>query len=80
MATNNGRGQTPSVSVNPLFHCHIVKKAKKYPPKNNPTVGFQKLGGSTYSLISLCQLNVFEVSGVFFLFLLVKFEIDSFIL
>ena len=41
VATNKGRGQTP------LYHCQILRKARKYPPKKRPNVGFQKLGGST---------------------------------
>ena len=41
VATSKGRGQTP------LYHCHMLRKARKYPPKNKPNVGFQKLGGST---------------------------------
>ena len=41
VATSKGKGQTP------LYHCHMLRKARKYPPKNKPNVGFQKLGGST---------------------------------
>ena len=41
VATSKGRGQTP------LYHCQILRKARKYPPKKSPNVGFQKLGGST---------------------------------
>ena len=41
VATNKGSGQSP------LYHCHILIKARIYPPINNPKVGFQKFGGST---------------------------------
>jgi len=41
VATSKGKGQTP------LYQCHMLRKARKKPPKNKPNVGFQKLGGST---------------------------------
>ena len=61
VATSSGNGQSP------LCHSHILKKARKYPPKNRPRVGLIKLGGSTYSLISFCQFKLVE--EIFFNFL-----------
>ena len=72
VATKRGKGHSP------LCHCQILKKANIYPPKKRPSVGLKKFGGSTYSLISFCQLKVVEEIFFNFLFWRLSLSIVNF--